>query len=56
MARCAHLLHKNDIGYANNLLLHLVMQKIVVLGWKMHKEMMVGSSSLDLTILPRRKR
>jgi hypothetical protein len=31
MARCGHLLHITDIGYANNLLLRLVMQKIVVL-------------------------
>ena len=56
MARCGHLLHINDNGDANNLLLRLVTQRIVILGRKVHKEMIAGSSSLDLTILPRRKR
>ena len=56
MARCGHLLHIDDNGDANNLLLRLVTQRIVILERKVHKEMIEGSSSLDLTILPRTKR
>ena len=56
MARCGHLLHIDDNGDANNLLLRLVTQRIVILERKVHKEMIEGSSSLDLAILPRTKR